>query len=230
MAALRVQKIPFEAKATLPRRLTSPPSKSSRPPKPATGCLSLPPTPAAFRILTSPTLIIGLENTLVHFAGKNAVFVRPFAEQFLSEIHRYFDVIVLSNLEEDLVQSIVNRIDPESKWIQNVILLNAWADADVLEELRLSGLFGERSIILKTPKDTVLGKSKNEIAVPFWDKNDAKDRVLKDLLPILKGIVQLKVSDVEEYLRGIREQMIVNVGKGSLTPYAHVVRSERFLE
>jgi hypothetical protein len=181
------------------------------------------------RCLTSATLITSLENTFVSVSGKS-VAVRPHIDLFLSEIHRYFDVIVLSNLEEDLVQSIVNRIDPDSKWIQNVILLNSFADADVLEELRLNGLMSDRSVLLRSPKDAALGRSNNEISVPFWDKNDPKDRSLKDLLPVLKGIVQLRVADVTEYLRGIREQMIVNVSKGSLTPYAHVVMSERFLD
>lgn len=156
--------------------------------------------------------------------------MRPFAELFLREIHKYFDVIVLSSAEEELVQAMVNRVDPDSRWVQNIILLNAMTDSDVLDELRANDFLGDRTVILRSPKDSMLGKTNKEIAVSAWENGNAKDSTLKDLLPVLKNIVQLRVSDVEGYLRGIREQMIINVNRGSLTPYAHVLMSETSLE
>lgn len=164
------------------------------------------------------------------FRGESAFEVRPHAELFLSEVHRYFNVIVLSNASEEVVQNMVNRLDPETKCIQNIILLNSIADADVLDELRANDFLGDKTVILKSPRDTMLGRTRKEIVVSAWDRADAKDSTLKDLIPVLKNIVQLRISDVEGYLKGIRDQMIVNINKGSLTPYAHVVMSETSIE
>jgi len=175
-------------------------------------------------------LITSLENTLVALRGESGFEVRPYAELFLLEIHRYFNVIVLSTAPEEVVQSMVNKLDPDTKCIQNIILLNSITDADVLDELRANDFLGDKTVILKSPRDAALGRTRKEIMVGAWDRSDAKDSTLKDLIPVLKNIVQLRISDVEGYLKGIREQMIVNINKGSLTPYAHVVMSETSIE
>lgn len=175
-------------------------------------------------------LITSLENTLVAIKSSNVFETRPFVEMFLSEIHRYFDVILLSGAEESVVQTIVNKLDPDSSWIQSIILLNSLSEMDVLDDLKANGFFGSKTVILKSAKDTMIGKSRKEINVSVWDKRDTSDSTLKDLIPVLKNIVQLRVSDVEGYLKEIRDQMIINVNKGSLTPYAQVLRSETSLE
>ena len=167
-------------------------------------------------------LIVPLENNLGVVEGLGLVRQRPHLEYFLQEVSRFYDVALLTSCNEALVDDVVNQLDPLGQHIQNVILLNS-CDESLMEELKNNDLLTDRTVIIKSDKDGFLKKTKREIQLPVWDVSSENDCALRELVPVLKNIVQLKVDDVEEYLNGLRMQMIENVQKGSLTPYMHLL-------
>ena len=145
---------------------------------------------------------------------------------FLQEIYQLFDIYLLSNFEEDLVGEIVNQIDPDGVYIKNIILINQFSDGEILQALEGSDLMGDSTVILKSTTDKSIPHTNKEIQVPPYEDNKSQYNNLCELIPILKNIVQLKITNIEEYVQDLRDKMIMNVTKGSLTPFLHLMNNE----
>lgn len=174
------------------------------------------------KINSRHVLLIKFEECLVKKISENEVKMRPYLENFLEEIYKLFDVCLLTNFEEKEVNVLINQIDPESKYIQDIVLIHQNDASDLIDELIETGMIGEKTVIIKSSDDKLMRNIGKEFLIPFWD-GDQCDSSLKNIMPILKNIVQLKIENIEEYISNIRDQMIINIGKGSLTPYGHFI-------
>lgn len=76
----------------------------------------------------------------------------------------------------------------------------------VVKDLSKIGRPLEKTIIIDNIAENFILQKDNGIFIKSW-YDDPKDTELKDLIPLLKQIAELKVSDVRKSLRDYRDQM-----------------------
>ena len=58
------------------------------------------------------TLVLDLDETLVHYDEENECFyVRPFATEFLENMHKYYEIVVFTAATQDYADYILDLID-----------------------------------------------------------------------------------------------------------------------
>ena len=145
---------------------------------------------------------------------------------FFQEVYQLFDIYLLSSFDEDVVGDIVNKLDPNGTYIKNIILINQFSDEEIIQALESNDLMGDSTVILKATNDNSIPRTNKEIQVPPYEDNKSQCTNLSEVIPILKNIVQLKITNIEEYVQDLRDKMIMNVTKGSLTPFLHFMNNE----
>jgi CTD small phosphatase-like protein 2 len=77
----------------------------------------LPPLPDDEKRLTTFTLALDLDETLVHFQeteeGGGQFLIRPYAEMFLVEMAKYYELVIFTAAVSEYADFIIDIIDPK---------------------------------------------------------------------------------------------------------------------
>jgi CTD small phosphatase-like protein 2 len=66
------------------------------------------------------TLVLDLDETLVHFDQNRRIFkVRPLCIQFLEDLSKLYEIVIFTAAHETYANFILDRLDPEKKFIQH---------------------------------------------------------------------------------------------------------------
>ena len=168
------------------------------------------------------TLFIGLEDILLNFKLKNEydtkgkVRLRPGLIQFLTEIQKYYEIIVFSLCDNKIVDYLINSIDKRNKFFdyrlyrENLSIIN---DEFILNLNQFSRDLDKIVIICNIPQIYTLHKE-NSINIKSYLEEDFDDNILIKLIPILKRIVE-EEEDVPQMLLKYRDEIIKNITIGS---------------
>lgn len=152
------------------------------------------------------TLVLDLDETLVHFeeVGDNGQFlVRPFAQQFLAEMGKVFEVVIFTAALQEVLSLaklkyadwILERID-ETKAISHRLYRQHTRPRNnvFIKDLSLIGRQLDSIIIIDNNAENFQLQQENGIFIKSW-YGDQHDMALYKLTPILKRTTYLTSRD-----------------------------------
>lgn len=127
-----------------------------------------------------------------------SVRIRPFAEQFISELSNYYEIIIFSNFGKNYTDEILSHIDPDHKvkytlYQDSILEFNGTP----VKDLSLLGRDLNRTIIVDNNQASYLLQPYNAIQVTTWYRNK-KDTELQKIMKFL--IENHKVTDIYSIL------------------------------
>lgn len=143
------------------------------------------PAPASDKAMT---LVLDLDETLVHFESKEKKFkIRPGCVQFLAEVASNFEVVIFTAALKDYADYILNHLEKmaasqlgtEGKLFDHRLYRNSCEldDGVYVKDLRLLGRDLSKVVIVDNIRDNFERQAKNGIEILTW-LSDPKDREL----------------------------------------------------
>ena len=170
------------------------------------------------------SLILGLENTLINFKQESNYFnlnknsalleLRPGLFPFLSQMKKYFELIIFSLYTKKIADYIINIIQQKEKffeykfYVQHSIII----ENEFTKELKRIGRPIDKIIIVDNFPQNYKMNKKNAINIKsFWGKNnnDNNDNTLSELGNILINIIK----DEDDVRNGIEKYKNEIIGK-----------------
>ena len=173
------------------------------------------------------TLVLDLDETIIHCLDQQEItpLIRPGTEEFLRELSPYYEIVIFTASVREYADEILDMIDKEKKWIQHRLYREHTTvlKRTYLKDLNKLGRDLNKVIIIDNACDNFQLQTDNGIFINTWI-DDKKDKVLFNLIPILKEIVVKKIKDVRKALRKIRDTMIRFYVNGDNQPFNTVLK------
>ena len=144
------------------------------------------------------TLVLDLDETLVHYIeekDRHYVQVRPFAEYFISEMGKYFELVIFTSAEEEYANIVLEEID-KYKVITGLCL----------KDLDKIGRDIKRVCIIDNDKNNFKLHVENGIEIKeFLGEQD--DNELDLLGDLLMSIIESNADDIRPIIKDIKNKM-----------------------
>ena len=166
------------------------------------------------------TLVLDLDETLVHYMEteeQGQYLTRPYLENFLIEVKKYFELVVFTAAVQDYADWILDDFDHG-----NLIDFRLYRQHTVpggnffLKDLTNLGRDLDKMIIIDNVAENFQLQPGNGILIKSW-YDDAEDTALKELIPILVQIAKSSM-DVRVALGIFRQQMLEQMSLGVSSP------------
>lgn len=137
------------------------------------------------------TLVLDLDETLIHYEenmdGTSQFLIRPYAQHFLREISKHYEIIIFTAGLKDYADFILDRLDTE-KSISHRLYRNNCSFCDNVYQKDLSKLGRDlsRTLIVDNNAENFQQQPDNGVYIRSW-YNDPNDEALKLLAPLLVG-------------------------------------------
>lgn len=127
-----------------------------------------------------------------------SVRVRPYAEQFISELSKYYEIVIFSNFGKNYTDEILSHIDPDHK-VKHKLYQDSILEfkGTPVKDLSLLGRDLNRTIIVDNNQASYLLQPYNAIQVTTWYRNK-KDTELQKIMKFL--IENHKATDIYSFL------------------------------
>ena len=162
------------------------------------------------------TLVLDIDETLVHFFPKNDIvngmfLVRPYCLEFLKNLNQIYEIVTFSEKEKDYVDNILNILDINNNFIKYRLYFehNSFFLNGMVKDLNKLGRDLKKVIIVDNNKNNFIMQQDNGILLKPW-KYDINDTQLMDLMKILNDIVELNVEDVTKVIKKINHEINMN--------------------
>lgn len=137
------------------------------------------------------TLVLDLDETLIHYEenadGTSQFLIRPFAQNFLKEVSKYYEVIIFTAALKDYADFILDRLDTEGVISHRLYRQNCSFSENVYQkDLNKLGRDLSRTLIVDNNAENFQQQPDNGIYIRSW-YNDPNDEALKKLAPLLIG-------------------------------------------
>lgn len=182
------------------------------------------------------TLVLDLDETLVHYYesdGEGNFLVRPGCYQFLREISEYFEIVIFTAALQDYADWVLNQIDSDGFISFRLYRQHAInAGNYYIKDLSKIGRDLSKVIIVDNVAENFQLQPDNGILIRSWF-DDPNDNALLELLPLLRGIFYLeisqkKVKDVRKALQNFRDQMLQLISLGVPNPHLNLHLKDDF--
>ena len=173
------------------------------------------------------TLVLDLDETIIHCLSQPELIplIRPGTKEFLSELSKYYEIVIFTASVHEYADLILNEIDKNKKWISHrlyrehtTVIQNTY-----LKDISKLGRDLNKVIIIDNACGNFQLQSDNGIFIQTWI-GDKDDDILFKLIPVLKEIVIKKIPDVRKALRNVRDTMIRFYVHGDIYPYSTVLQ------
>ena len=156
------------------------------------------------------TLVLDLDETLVHYIeenDKNYVQVRPFAEYFISEMGKYFELVIFTSAEEEYANIILNEIDKNNIISHKLYRRNVeFKDGFCLKDLNKLGRDIKKVCIIDNDKNNFKLHEDNGIEIKEY-MGEQEDNELDILGDLLMTIAQSNLDDIRPIIKDIRNKI-----------------------
>lgn len=157
------------------------------------------------------TLVIDLDETLVHYVeeeNRAYVQVRPYADYFLSEMGKYFEIVIFTAAAEDYADIVLNELDKN-----NIIDYKLYRkhteqiNGVFIKDLSKLGRDINKIVIIDNNKDNFSLQPENGLHICSFlgDQNDDELYLLSgDLMKIIKGNkndLRPAVKEIDEIMK-----------------------------
>ena len=163
------------------------------------------------------SLVLDLDETLIHFKpGVNnedgVVRIRPGVNEFLEEVGKYYELIIFTIDSQEYADLLIDAVEEDKIYFdhrfyrEHAIII----DNDFVKDLTRIGRPLDKIIIIDdNPQHFKLQKENGIIIKPFWGE-DTYDKVLFNLIPILKNIAK-EGGDVRIGLINYKNKIFNNI-------------------
>ena len=156
----------------------------------------------------SYTLVLDLDETLVHFDAKSRTYkARPNAFKFLSELSKLYEIVVFTAGLKDYADWILNDLD-KLKFISHRLYRDhtKYRNGVYLKDISKLGRDLSKTIIIDNIEDNFQTHPANGIPIKSW-YFDQQDRELDRYYPFLKELVVRRVRDVRGEVAKFKERL-----------------------
>ena len=140
------------------------------------------------------TLVVDLDETLVHYVeeeNRAYVQVRPYADYFLSEMEKYFEIVIFTAAAEDYADIVLNELDKNNSIDYKLYRKHTEQINGVfIKNLSKLGRDINKVVIIDNNKDNFSLQPENGLHISSFmgDQNDDELLLLTtDLMKIIKG-------------------------------------------
>ncbi|CAD8113769.1 unnamed protein product [Paramecium sonneborni] len=150
------------------------------------------------------TLILDLEETLIHIDNNGQIKKRPFLQQFLEELSRYYEIVVFGHLQQMEMDKIIQQLDCNSTIKHKLNRNHLMKYQKVLvKDLTLVGRPTNKYIVVDNDPFNFLLSPQNGIQIKSW-YGEQGDHALQDLQPFLEDLrlykdVRIGLKQVKTY-------------------------------
>ncbi|CAD8056470.1 unnamed protein product [Paramecium sonneborni] len=158
------------------------------------------------------TLILDMDETLIHFIDQTKSFlIRPYLEQFLQEMSKYYEIAVFTAGLPDYANWILDQVD-KNKYIQYRLYRQHAMQYQnhFVKDLSRLGRNLKKVIIVDNIADNFQHQPENGIFIKTW-LNDQDDKELLELSIFLKKLVENGCEDVREVLKQYKSQQLPQI-------------------
>jgi Dullard-like phosphatase family protein len=156
------------------------------------------------------TLVLDLDETLVHYIeekDRHYVQVRPYAEYFISEMGKYFELVIFTSAEEEYANIVLDEID-KNRVISHKLYRRhvEFNDGFCLKDLNKLGRDIKKVCIIDNDKNNFKLHEDNGIEIKeFLGEQD--DNELDLLGDLLMAIIESNLDDIRPIIKDIRSKM-----------------------
>ena len=156
------------------------------------------------------TLVLDLDETLVHYIeekDRHYVQVRPYAEYFISEMGKYFELVIFTSAEEEYANIVLDEID-KNKVIAHKLYRRhvEFNDGFCLKDLNKLGRDIKKVCIIDNDKNNFKLHEDNGIEIKeFLGEQD--DNELDLIGDLLMSIIESNLEDIRPVIKDIRSKM-----------------------
>ena len=156
------------------------------------------------------TLVLDLDETLVHYIeekDRHYVQVRPFAEYFISEMGKYFELVIFTSAEEEYANIVLEEIDKYKVITHKLYRRHVeYNDGLCLKDLDKIGRDIKRVCIIDNDKNNFKLQTENGIEIKeFLGEQD--DNELDLLGDLLMSIIESNADDIRPIIKDIKNKM-----------------------
>ncbi|CAI2387443.1 unnamed protein product [Moneuplotes crassus] len=163
--------------------------------------ISMPPIKEGYQY----TLVIDLDETLIHYNDEGFYLVRPGVQEFLSELSKYYELMIFTAALKDYADMIIDQIDPEKYITHRLYRQHCTPIGEFhVKDIEKIGRGLDKILIIDNLAESFSKQPQNGILVKDWF-DDMEDQELRMLVPFLKSLVETQVPDVREEIRKVLE-------------------------
>lgn len=149
------------------------------------------------------TLVLDLDETLIHYNDEGFYLVRPGVPTLLSELSKYYELIIFTAALKDYADLIIDQIDPQRYITHRLYRQHCTPDGEFhVKDIVKLGRGLEKILIIDNLAESFQRQPENGILVKDWF-DDMEDNELAMLIPFLRSLVESKVQDVREEIRKV---------------------------
>ena len=136
------------------------------------------------------TLVIDLDETLVHYQelpDGGQFLLRPYAEQFIAELSRYYELVIFTAAIQDYADFILDIIDAKKVIKARLYRQHCSTHEGVsVKDISKLGRNLAKCLIIDNLPENFQLQPENGIYIQSW-YGESEDRALFELAPLLKG-------------------------------------------
>ncbi|KAF2716144.1 hypothetical protein K431DRAFT_289658 [Polychaeton citri CBS 116435] len=169
----------------------------------------LPEIPKEQRPLSGMTLVLSLEDLMIHSSWDREngyrIAKRPGIDYFIRYLVQYYELVLFTSAPSVMADPVYRKMDPYHL-IQWPLYREAtkYEKGNYVKDLSYLNRDLKKTIIIDTSDKHVSNQPENAIVLPKW-KGDPKDPHTKDLvslIPFLENLAMSGTQDVREVLKG----------------------------
>lgn len=165
------------------------------------------------------TLVLDLDETLVHFEesveGGNKFLIRPHASDFISQMHRHYELVVFTAAIKDYADWILDRIDPNKLISHRLYRYHTRHQNGLyLKDLSRLGRDLSKVIIVDNIPENFQLQPENGIYIKSW-YDDPNDNALLQLTKVLMAVSKEATSDVRIVLQEMQMKQLKKIKNNS---------------
>ena len=156
------------------------------------------------------TLVVDLDETLVHYVeeeDKAYVQVRPFADYFLNELGKYFEIVIFTAAAEDYADIVLKELDKNNSVSYKLYRKHTnQSNGIFLKDLNKLGRDINKVCIIDNNKENFGLQPENGLHISSFvgDQNDNELNILsKELMQIIKS----NLNDIKPIIKKLQKSM-----------------------
>ena len=148
--------------------------------------IAIPYLPPKEEFMPEYTLVLDLDETLIHWTGSQQLLIRPKCEEFLAAVSKHYEVVVFTAALKEYADNILDQIDPEHKLIQHRLYRShtTYENDIYIKDLENLGRSLKKTFIVDNSPENFKLQKANGIQIESW-YGDKLDRELPKLQTML---------------------------------------------